>query len=92
MWGDLLAGDPIEKWAEIMRHANEGSTKKELLRLLRLLAAYEIIVEEAQIPDIDAKLKRYTKTIDEEAIAKIKNHKNNIAIESMAKVLRENDG
>lgn len=93
LWDDLLGGDPVEKWTEIILHANEGSSKKELRRLLRLLAAYELVLQENEVNfNVDAKLKEYTKTWDEAVLKKVKDHKCNIAIESMAKILRENDG
>ncbi|MDU7693046.1 MAG: DUF2018 family protein [Helicobacter sp.] len=86
MWDEILDGDPLEKWAQILVHANPTSVRRELERILGLIAIYEIICEENDI-DPEKRIKQLSRVIDEDMIEKLTNKKQSLAIESMAKVL-----
>lgn len=83
-WNDLevLEGDPTQKWSEIILHASPTLAKKELDRLLELLAIYEVAFEESGVD-----LRKFIHTHKEA----IEAQKRNIAIESSAKILSENE-
>ncbi|GAD19777.1 DUF2018 family protein [Helicobacter fennelliae] len=87
MWEDfnnleVLQGDPIQKWSEIMLNASPTLVTQELERLLELLATFEVAFEES-----GNDLRKFTHTHKEQIQAQMQN----IAIESMAKILSENE-
>lgn len=87
MWEELnglevLSGDPVQKWSDIILHASPTLAKKELDRILELLATYELAFEES-----GADVRKFIHT-HEAAIAA---QKRNIAIESSANILSENE-
>lgn len=87
MWEDfnnleVLQGDPIQKWSEIMLNASPTLVTQELERLLELLATFEVAFEES-----GNDLRKFTYTHKEQIQAQMQN----IAIESMAKILSENE-
>lgn len=87
MWEELhdlevLAGDPVQKWSEIILHASPTLAKKELDRILELLATYEVAFEES-----GADMRKFIHTHQEQITAQ----KRNIAIESSANILSENE-
>ncbi|PAF50598.1 DUF2018 family protein [Helicobacter sp. 13S00477-4] len=87
---EVLEGSPIEKWKDVIFNASRNLASMELERLLELQAIYELMFEEFQL---EGKLKEMYMRIQEESDfqEKVKHHKNNIAIESMAKILSENE-
>lgn len=87
MWEDLsklevLQGDPVQKWIEVMQNASPTLVAQELERLLELLAVFELAFEKS-----GADLRKFIHTHQDS----IKTQKQNIAIESMAKILSENE-
>ncbi|WP_104697875.1 MULTISPECIES: DUF2018 family protein [unclassified Helicobacter] len=92
MWKDLeiLQGDPLDKWKEIIFHADRKIVQKELDRLLELLAFFEILMGENGLEsELEKKIKAIK--VDELLQKKIKNYKNNFAIASMAEILSQNE-
>lgn len=85
-WNDndleVLQGDPINKWGDIILNASPTLAKKELDRILEMLAVYELAFEES-----GADLRKFLHTHKEA----IQAQKRNIAIESSAKILSENE-
>lgn len=79
---EVLQGNPIQKWIEVMQNASPTLVAQELERLLELLAAFELAFEEG-----GADLRKFIHTHQDS----IKIQKQNIAIESMAKILSENE-
>lgn len=92
MWEDLevLQGDPIQKWQDIIFHANRNLAQKQLQFLLERLALCEIVLQEQGLED---KVLEKAKMLlfDQETQDNIKARKMDIAIESMANILSENE-
>lgn len=82
MFSEVLEGSPITKWCEIMLHASPTLATNELKRLLDLLAAYEVAFEKSGLDFREFVLKNESE---------INEAKFNIAIESSAKILSENE-
>ncbi|MGX3045753.1 DUF2018 family protein [Helicobacter sp. T3_23-1056] len=88
MWEELdnglevLQGDPIKKWCEIILNASPTLAQKELERMLEMLAVYELAYEEN-----GGDLRKFLHTHKEAIEAK----KRDIAIDSSAKILSENE-
>lgn len=87
---EVLQGSPVEKWKDVIFNASRTLASLELERLLELQAIYEIILEESEL---EGRLKEIFIGMqeNEELYEKIKHQKNNIAIESTAKILSENE-
>lgn len=87
---EVLQGNPLEKWKDIIFNASRTLSSAELERLLELQAIYEMMIEDHSL---DGKLREFYVKLesDEELKEKLKHYKNNIAIESMAKILSENE-
>lgn len=87
---EVLQGSPVEKWKDVIFNASKTLTGLELERLLELQAIHEIILEELEL---ESRVKEIFIGMqeNEELYEKIKHQKNNIAIESMAKILSENE-
>ncbi|PAF49748.1 hypothetical protein BKH41_00095 [Helicobacter sp. 12S02232-10] len=87
---EMLEGSPIEKWKDIIFNASRNLSGIELERMLELQAIYEVAFEEFELEN---KLKELYMRLKEdvEFQEKVKHQKNNIAIESMAKILSENE-
>lgn len=87
---EVLQGDPIQKWKEIIFNASRGLAEAEIERFLELQALYEIALEEH---GLEGKMRElYLRLEDDKDFReKLKHQKNNIAIESMAKILSENE-
>jgi len=79
---EVLHGEPVEKWSEIICNASPTLVSKELERLLELLATYQIAFEKS-----GEDFRRFSHANREEILAQ----QRNIAIESMAKILSENE-
>ena len=79
---EILEGDPIDKWSEIILHASPTLAKQELERILELLAIYEVAFEESGMD-----LRRFIHSHKEA----IESQKRSSAIESSAKILSENE-
>ncbi|MDO7253584.1 DUF2018 family protein [Helicobacter cappadocius] len=87
---EVLQGNPLEKWKDIIFNASRTLSSAELDRLLELQAIYEIILEEHSL---DGKLREFYVKLDDDLDLqdRLKHQKSNIAIESMAKILSENE-
>lgn len=87
---EVLQGSPVEKWKDVIFNASRTLASLELERLLELQAIYEIVLEESEL---EGRLKEIFIGMqeNEELYKKIKHQKNNIAIESTAKILSENE-
>ncbi|PAF41655.1 DUF2018 family protein [Helicobacter sp. 11S02596-1] len=87
---EILEGSPIEKWKDIIFNASRNLAGIELERLLELQAIYEVAFEEFELEN---KLRELYMRLNEdtEFQEKVRQQKNNIAIESMAKILSENE-
>lgn len=88
MWEELnnglevLEGDPVKKWCEIMLNASPTLATKELEKLLEMLATYELAYEES-----GGDLRKFVHSNKESIEAK----KRDIALHSSAKILSENE-
>ncbi|PAF43379.1 DUF2018 family protein [Helicobacter sp. 11S03491-1] len=87
---EVLEGDPIQKWKDVVFNASRKLSADELEKILEMQAIYEIIFEEH---GLEGKLREFYIRLKEDTLLeqKLKHHKNNIAIESMAKILSENE-
>ncbi|PAF47095.1 hypothetical protein BKH46_05115 [Helicobacter sp. 12S02634-8] len=87
---EVLEGSPIEKWKDVIFNASRNLASMELERLLELQAFYEVAFEdfelEGRLRELHMKLREDTAFQE-----KVAHQKNNIAIESMAKILSENE-
>lgn len=87
---EIFQGEPLDKWKEIVLNIDNRIIQKEMERLLDLLAVYEMIIEkrglEAEIEEVIKEARK-----DELLKEKIKKHKNNLAISSMAEILSQNE-
>lgn len=87
---DIFAGSPITKWKEVVFNASRGLAESEIERLLETLAMYEILLEES---GGDSNLRDFfQKSMSDDALkSRINERKNSLAIESMSKILSENE-
>lgn len=87
---EMFAGSPVNKWKEIIFNSSRGLAENELERLLESLAMYEILLEEE---DSSLNLRDFfQKSLSDETLkSKINERKNSLAIESMSKILSENE-
>ncbi|MWV62541.1 DUF2018 family protein [Helicobacter saguini] len=87
---EIFAGSPVSKWKEIIFNSSRGLSESELERLLETLAMYEILLEE---DDIQVNLRDFfQKSLSDDNLkSKINERKNSLAIESMSKILSENE-
>lgn len=87
---DMFASSPVTKWKEVIFNASRGLAESEIERLLESLAMYEILLEESG-GDINLRDFFQKSMIDENLKQKINERKNSLAIESMSKILSENE-
>ncbi len=87
---EIFEGNPLDKWNDIIFHASKKLSKKELERLLELLALLETFIEKE---DLEEKFESFAKAlrIDEELQQKIESRKTDIVIQSMANILSGNE-
>lgn len=86
---EILQGDPIKRWEEIIFGANRSIVAKELQRLLECLAFFEFFLEKE---DLESKMQTYYTLLDNQEMRDlIKKYKNDIAITSMTKILSQNE-
>lgn len=94
MWensdSEIFEGEPVSKWKEIIFHASRTLATNELDRLLEELALYELAFDEC---DIEFDMRDfYHKTHHDDKFKKaLQERKNSLAIESMSKILSENE-
>ena len=86
----MFEGTPIGKWKEVVFNASRGLAESELERLLEELALYEMAFEDSDI-DINLRELFYKAHHDESFKQRLQERKNSIAIESMSKILSENE-
>ncbi len=79
---EVLEGEPIQKWSEVILNASPTLATRELERLLELLAAFEIAFE-----NNNGDLRKFLHTHKDQIYAQMQN----IAIDSMARILSENE-
>lgn len=87
---EIFEGNPIEKWKEVIFNASRTLTNKELERLLDELALYEMVFEAEEKPK-NIREFFYNVHHDVEFKQMFLAKKNSLAIESMAKILSENE-
>ncbi|WP_334086008.1 DUF2018 family protein [Helicobacter typhlonius] len=80
----FFEGTPLDKWKEIILNASPTLVGLELEALLERVAVYEALLE-AQNIDIESAFKQYY--FDETNKEILSAAKNNLAIDSMAKIL-----
>ncbi|CUU40077.1 MULTISPECIES: DUF2018 family protein [Helicobacter] len=80
----FFEGTPLDKWKEIILNASPTLVGLELEALLERVAVYEALLE-AQNIDIESAFKQYY--FDEANKEILSAAKNNLAIDSMAKIL-----
>lgn len=87
---EVFEGDPIHKWKEIVFNASRTLASNELERLLDELALYEMAFEAQEKP---ANLREFFYNVHHDSALKQRfmDKKNSLAIESMAKILSENE-
>ncbi|GMB92892.1 hypothetical protein NHP200010_06030 [Helicobacter bizzozeronii] len=82
----VLAGDPIQKWGDVILHASSKRTREELERLLEAQALCEILLEDLGLQDkFSALLKQ--QHVDGALQERVQAKKMDLAIQSMALVL-----
>lgn len=87
---EIFEGSPIDKWKEIIFNANRSLAENELERLLEELALYEMAFEE-QGTQINLRDLFYKAHHDETLKQRFNDIKKNLALESMSKILSENE-
>lgn len=80
----FFEGTPLEKWKEVILNASPTLVGLELESLLERIAVYEALLE-AQGIDLESAFKQYY--FNEENKEHLHSAKNNLAIDSMAKIL-----
>lgn len=87
---EIFEGSPIDKWKEVIFNASRTLANKEIERLLEELALYEMAFEAEEKP---TNLREFFYNIHHDAEFKKRflEKKNSLAIESMAKILSENE-
>ncbi|TLD82208.1 DUF2018 family protein [Helicobacter sp. MIT 05-5293] len=80
----FFEGTPIDKWKEVILNASPTLVGMELEHLIERLVTYEILLEQNDIETEEA-FQRYYYNPDNKPY--IEERKNNIAIESMGKIL-----
>ncbi|AFI06248.1 DUF2018 family protein [Helicobacter cetorum] len=87
---EIFEGSPLDKWNDILFHASRKLSKKELERLLELLALLETFIEEE---DLEEKFRFFANalTCNEELQQRIESRKTDIVIQSMANILSGNE-
>ena len=84
----FFEGTPLDKWKEIILNASPTLVGLELEALLERVAVYEALLE-AQNIDIESAFKQYY--FDEANKEILSAAKNNLAIDSMAKILSNHE-
>ena len=94
MWensdSEIFEGEPIGKWKDIIFHASRTLASNELERILEELALYELALQEHGI-EINRRDLYYRSHHDADFKQRLQEHKNSLAIESMSKILSENE-
>ncbi len=87
---EIFEGSPITKWKEIIFNASRTLASNEIERLLEELALYEMAFEEQ---DMQINLRDFFYNVhhDGELKKRFNEKKNSLAIESMSKILSENE-
>ncbi|RDU73295.1 DUF2018 domain-containing protein [Helicobacter anseris] len=87
---EILEGDPIGRWEEIVFAANKGIVSRELQRLIEYIAICEILIEDERLEE---KLQKVLKALqyDERIKELVRKNKNDIVIASMANILSQNE-
>ncbi|WP_034353056.1 DUF2018 family protein [Helicobacter jaachi] len=80
----FFEGTPLQKWQEIICNASPTLVGLELEHLLERIAIYEAILEKQGI-DIESAFSEYR--FDEGFAEALSEAKNNLALDSMAKIL-----
>ncbi|MDY5184399.1 DUF2018 family protein [Helicobacter trogontum] len=87
---EVFEGNPIDKWKEVIFNASRTLAHKEIERLLEELALYEMAFEAEEKP-VNLREFFYNIHHDAEFKQQFLEKKNSLAIESMAKILSENE-
>lgn len=87
---EVFEGNPIDKWKEVIFNASRTLAHKEIERLLEELALYEMAFEAEEKP-VNLREFFYNIHHDVEFKQQFLEKKNSLAIESMAKILSENE-
>lgn len=87
---EVFEGNPIDKWKEVIFNASRTLAHKEIERLLEELALYEMAFEAEEKP-VNLREFFYNIYHDAEFKQQFLEKKNSLAIESMAKILSENE-
>lgn len=85
----ILEGLPQDKWIEIIFNASQGLSAQELTRILKKQAAMEILLEKRLGEMWEEELAYLVNS--EECSEDIHNRVQDIAIESMGKILTQNE-
>lgn len=87
---EVFEGSPIHKWKEVIFNASRTLASKEIERLLEELALYEMAFEAEEKP---ANLREFFYNVhhDNDFKQRFTEKKNSLAIESMSKILSENE-
>ncbi|WP_104713521.1 DUF2018 family protein [Helicobacter cetorum] len=87
---EIFEGSPLDKWNDILFNASKKLSKKELERLLELVALLETFIEEE---NLEEKFRFFANTLtsNEGIQQKVETKQNDIAIQSMANILSENE-
>lgn len=85
----IFEGLPQDKWLDIIFNASRTLSSQELNRLLERLAALEILLEKRLGESWEEELKYILDS--EESSEEIHRHTQNLAIDSMGKILSQNE-
>lgn len=86
---ELFEGLPQDKWLDIIFNASPTLSRKELQRILEHCAALEILLEKRLGETWEEELKYLLE--DEESSEALHHHTQNLAIDSMGKILSNNE-
>ncbi|WP_295702014.1 DUF2018 family protein [Helicobacter mastomyrinus] len=84
----FFEGTPLQKWQEIIHNASPTLVSLELESLLERIAIYEMLLHKQ---GIDAQLALEQSRFDESILVELEEMKNNLAIDSMAKILSNHE-
>ena len=85
----IFEGLPKDKWLEIIFNASRTLSSKELHRILERLATLEILLEKRLGESWEEELNYIANS--EESSEEIHKHTQNIAVDSMSKILSQNE-
>lgn len=88
---DMFSSTPLQKWKDIIFNASRTLASKELERIIEELAIYELALEECSNGELNLREFYYKAHNDLDLKERLKTKINSLALESMSRILSENE-